>query len=278
VKAFGGPSSESISAVPNCFTTSGVPPESITTNGPFDDWLSFTVPIDTADSLFDTSFESFVHEASGEQMIRTLEYSIPVDLQGHIDLVHPTTTFVKKIRSIPQISFPAPLPPSNETLEERALGAPSSCNSSLYGIPATRATQSSNKLGVSGFIEQFANMADLRTFLANLRPDLPSTTTFALQTLDGGQNPQGANQAGIEANLDIQYTVGVASGVPVTLVTVGENNGDGVDGFLDIINFLNGHSAPPQVWTTSYGFDERYLGSSRVTRFCNAYSDLLCHV
>ncbi|ESK96314.1 protease s8 tripeptidyl peptidase [Moniliophthora roreri MCA 2997] len=282
VKAFAAPSSESISVVTNWLTTSGVPAELITTTGPFDDWLSFTIPIDTADSLFDTSFESFVHEASGEQMIRTLEYSIPVDLQSHIDLVHPTTTFVKKIRSTPQISFPAPLPPTNETLEERALGAPSSCNSvvtpscleSLYGIPATRATQSSNKLGVSGFIEQFANTADLRTFLANLRPDLPSTTTFTLQTLDGGQNPQGANQAGIEANLDIQYTVGVASGVPVTFVSVGENNADGVDGFLDIINFLNGQSAPPQVLTTSYGFDERDLGSTLANRLCNAYMTL----
>ena len=33
---------------------------------------------------------------------------------------------------------------------------------SLYGIPATLATQASNKLGVSGFIDQFAQTADLQ--------------------------------------------------------------------------------------------------------------------
>lgn len=91
------------------------------------------------------------------------------------------------------------------------------CLQALYGIPTTAATQSSNQLGVAGFIEQFANQADLRvrrqiyhrisdaqgtilqTFLTNLRKDLAPTTTFTLQTLDGGQNPQNINEAGIEA-------------------------------------------------------------------------------
>lgn len=48
-------------------------------------------------------------------------------------------------------------------------------------------------------------------------------------------------------NLDIQYTVGVASGVPNTFVSVGDNNEDGLDGFLDEINQLLSLSNPPQV-------------------------------
>lgn len=36
------------------------------------------------------------------------------------------------------------------------------CIQDLYGVPTTKATQSSNKLGVSGFIEQFANNNDLQ--------------------------------------------------------------------------------------------------------------------
>lgn len=32
----------------------------------------------------------------------------------------------------------------------------------LYGIPTTKASDSSNKLGVSGFIGQFAQTADLQ--------------------------------------------------------------------------------------------------------------------
>jgi len=56
--------------------------------------------------------------------------------------------------------------------------------------------------------------------------------------------------------LDTQYTVGVAGGVPTTFISVGANNKDGIDGFLDIIQALIGEAKPPQVLTTSYGFDE----------------------
>ncbi len=36
------------------------------------------------------------------------------------------------------------------------------CLQALYGIPTTPATVKTNQLGVSGFIEQFANQADLK--------------------------------------------------------------------------------------------------------------------
>lgn len=38
------------------------------------------------------------------------------------------------------------------------------CLQSLYGIPSTPATQSSNKIGVSGFIDQYANKKDLQVY------------------------------------------------------------------------------------------------------------------
>ncbi|KAF5352182.1 hypothetical protein D9758_009222 [Tetrapyrgos nigripes] len=277
VAAFAAPTEQSVNAVTQWLQENGV--ADITPSGPFNDWISFSVSASKADELFDTNFEDFVHIESGERFVRTLQYSIPQDLVQHIDLVHPTTTFVKPLVQRPVMSVPVP---GTANVTERALGAPSSCNSvvtpaclqSLYGIPTTRATQSSNKLGVSGFIDQFAQTADLRTFLANLRPDLSSTTTFTVQSVDGGVNTQSARQAGIEANLDIQYTVGVATGVPTIFITVGDNNADGVNGFIDIINALNAESAPPQVLTTSYGFDEPDLGSALATRVCNAYMTL----
>ena len=51
-------------------------------------------------------------------------------------------------------------------------------------------------------------------------------------------------------NLDIQYTVGIAAGVPTTFYSVGQN---GHDGFLDITGYLLAKSDPPHVLTTSYG-------------------------
>lgn len=56
--------------------------------------------------------------------------------------------------------------------------------------------------------------------------------------------------------MDIQYTAGLAGGVPVTFISVGDDYNDSIDGFLDIINFLLNETHPPQVLSTSYGFDE----------------------
>ncbi|KAJ4468830.1 family S53 protease-like protein [Lentinula aciculospora] len=290
-KVFAGPAPDTVSAVTTWLNENGV--SNITTSGAFDDWLAFTVPISTANSLFDADFQSFSEIGGPTQLIRTLAYSLPVDLQQHIKLIHPSTDFVRNIKGP---KFSASVPGSSLNNTARALGAPTSCNSvvtpaclqDLYGIPTTPATQASNKLGVSGFIGQWAQTADLRTFLGGLRPDIASTTTFTLQTLDGGSNPQSARDAGIEANLDIQYTVGVATGVPVrksicvyasnadfpievTFISVGDDNTDGIDGFLDIMNNINAQTAPPHVLTTSYGFDEPELTSALANQLCNAY-------
>ena len=57
--------------------------------------------------------------------------------------------------------------------------------------------------------------------------------------------------------MDIDYTVGLATNVPTTFVSVGNDNQDGnLGGFLDIINFLLDQDTPPTVLTTSYGFNE----------------------
>ncbi len=58
------------------------------------------------------------------------------------------------------------MPNANANFTERANPAPLSCESAitpaclqaLYGIPTTPATESSNVLGVTGLIEQYANV------------------------------------------------------------------------------------------------------------------------
>ena len=57
--------------------------------------------------------------------------------------------------------------------------------------------------------------------------------------------------------MDIQYTVGVATNVPTTFISVGDNTQDGdLSGFLDIINSLLAEDNPPLVLTTSFGVNE----------------------
>ncbi|KAK0186017.1 family S53 protease [Armillaria mellea] len=251
---------------------------SVKPSGAFDDWLTFSAPVEKANTLLNAQYENFVHIETGEQLIRTLTASIPSDLTDFIEVVHPTTSFaIPTFGTTPMVSIPL-----TSNLTERANPAPSLCNSAvtpaclqdLYSIPTTPATQPTNRLGVSGFSDQFPQIADLQTFLRDFRPDMSSTTTYTVQPLDGGQDPQNPVEAGVEANLDIQYTLGIATGVPTIFISVGASSTDGVDGFLDMTNFLNAEASPPQVLTTSYGFDETDIPASVAIRLCNAYMAL----
>lgn len=61
-------------------------------------------------------------------------------------------------------------------------------------------------------------------------------------------------------NLDVQYTIGLATGVPVTFISVGNitylTDEDFADQLIDTALYLLGLPSPPQVVTTSYGDDE----------------------
>ena len=162
-------------------------------------------------------------------------------------------------------------PPALRAINLESRAVPSSCNTAitpsclqaLYEIPTTLATQCTNQLAVSGFAEEFANQADLTKFIKEFRPDLVSLASFQLETLDDGENLQTAAEAGIEANLDMQYAIGVASGVPTTFISVGNDVQDGaLGGFLDMINFLLELETPPQVLTTSYGQNENTISAA----------------
>ncbi|KAI0294269.1 family S53 protease [Multifurca ochricompacta] len=279
VGAFMTPKPETTTVVNEWLSANGLNP---TVLSPFGDWIGFQMTVSHANELFDADFTTFVHDASGQNAIRTMAYSIPTSLKGHVELVHPTitSTFFPQVPGPNDVGLPIISTPAKVIVPDVA---PASCDTAmtptclqqLYGIPATVATQPSNKLAVSGFISQFANQADLTSFLQTFRPDLPSTNTFTLQTIDGGTNTQVLGRAGIEADLDIQYTIGVASGVPNFFISVGNKFQDGaLQGFLDIINFLSGESAPPQVLTTSYGQNENTISLALANSLCNAYAAL----
>ncbi|KAJ7700742.1 subtilisin-like protein [Mycena rosella] len=275
VEAFARPTAETTAAVTQWLSANAIESSTLTPAG---DWISFSVPVSKANQMLKADFSVFTHVNSGKQSIRTLEYSLPAGLSRHIHLVAPTTSFSRPLRSGPVISFTDAVIPSPDATPAASCNATitPSCLQALYNIPTTAATNKNNAIGVAGFDDQFANQADLTQFLKALRPDMPSTTSFTLTSVDGGTNSQTLSQAGIEADLDIQYTVGLATGVPVTFVSVGERTQDGADeGFLDIINALIAEAAPPQVLTTSYGFDtEADLSESLTVAMCNAYMQL----
>ncbi|KAI0062168.1 family S53 protease [Artomyces pyxidatus] len=272
--AFVAPTAETSSAVQSWLSSHGLSANAATPAG---DWLKLSLTVAQANELLDAEFSTFKHQETGEQAVRTLSYSVPVELKSHINFIHPTVIF--PLKSFGKGPTLRPTPKTKRAIN----AAPASCAQEftpvclqeLYGIPATPAIQSSNVLAVTGFVDEIANLADLQAFLTRFRTDLPSSTNFSLQTLDGGSNSQSnRNAAGVEADLDTQYTVGVASGVPVTFISVGEDNLDDVGGFFDLLEFLLAEPSLPNVLSTSYTFNEQDLTLPVVTQTCNAYAQL----
>jgi tripeptidyl-peptidase-1 len=80
------PSAASVHAVNEWLASHGISAKAVTPAG---DWLSFTTDVGTASTLLDTNFHVYEHE-SGKQVVRTMSYSIPAELQGHVELAYPT--------------------------------------------------------------------------------------------------------------------------------------------------------------------------------------------
>ncbi len=84
------PSPESVSLVQEWLTANDITAKTISPAG---DWLQFSIPVSQANTLLQADFTIFNHAETGTQLTRTLAYSIPATLQGHVDLIHPTITF-----------------------------------------------------------------------------------------------------------------------------------------------------------------------------------------
>ncbi|RPD78397.1 subtilisin-like protein [Lentinus tigrinus ALCF2SS1-7] len=297
------PKPESVQAVKTWLSKNNISAETASPSG---DWLSIQVPVAQANHLLDTQFNEYTHEQTGLTALRTMSYSVPASVQGHLDFIHPTTSFVD-LRPIPaalqviprqqnrtkgrggkQQSFTILAPTATTLSQPQAQTATPDascktkitpeCLQAIYNIPSAPASNNQSNLFVASFVGESADPADLQQFLGQFRSDIKQNakksadSLFAVKSVDGGTN----NLVGAttEATLDIQYAVGLATDVDTTFVSVGTNNSDGIAGFLDVINDLIAQEEVPFVLTTSFGFNEKDVPVGLANNLCNAYAQL----
>ncbi|KAK5991888.1 Tripeptidyl-peptidase SED2 [Cladobotryum mycophilum] len=87
-----------------------------------------------------------------------------------------------------------------------------------------------NGLLIPGFLDEYANYADLNHFLSAFRPDLQPPPKFQEKLLDKGKNSQ-ILPGGLDANLGVQYAFGIGNGINVTFMSSGLSD---VEGFLKL--------------------------------------------
>ncbi|KAJ7763283.1 family S53 protease-like protein [Mycena metata] len=276
VTSYVQPSAETVAAFNTWASANSITPGATSPHG---DWVSISVPVSQANTLFAAKFEVFTHPDIKSNLVRTLSVSLPSELVGHVDVIHPSTDFVRtspRLASFPTHKGPTPPAKSCDASVDSGRITPT-CLQAMYGIPSTPATQRNNTLVVTGFSNFFAEAADLSSFLKQFRPDIPSNTTFSLLSVDGGENPQGPGDGADEPNLDIQYTLGLATGVPIQFLSAGVHNAtfeDFAQDALDIITFLEGAEDPPTVVSISYGSREDDFGQVFATKICDALQGL----
>jgi tripeptidyl-peptidase I len=135
--------------------------------------LSIVIPVSQAERMLNTKYHTFFNALTSSYVVRTLDYSLPRELHEHIDVVSPTTYF-GSINTMKKTSFLMPdAPPAiaGSKDEIQSGTVPSSCattitpaclrslyNSSTYVPKAT----ANNSLGIVGYLEEYANDADLQ--------------------------------------------------------------------------------------------------------------------
>ena len=242
------------------------------------DWINFRTTIDVANSLLDTEFKYYANEVKDIRRLRTLQYSIPESLAAHINMVQPTTRF-GQIHPDHGTYYSQPI--DVERFKAAALSSAnlSSCNEvvtpqcikSLYNIGDYQASaESGSKLGFTSYLEQSARYSDLELFQEDIA-QYAKGQNFTVITYNGGVNDQTSPKDSGEANLDLQYILGVGAPLPITEFITGgrgplvpdldqptqaDNQNEPYLEFLKNVLKLPKKDLP-QVISTSYGENEQ---------------------
>ena len=275
---------------------SGIQEDEIASDGEF---VNFIATIGQAEAMMDTKFEVFQNlNKRSLHKVRTLQYSLPRNLLRHVDMVQPTTRFAQIMPENSQVLKTEVLGKAQTGFRAIKAVNATACNSTitpqclvdLYNIKGyTPSADDSGFIGVSGFLEQYAQYDDLSKWAAVYRPDYKNAS-FTWQSVNGGLLTQGAanKNNSVEANLDIQYTVGLTypmenkfystagRGFLITDLDQPDQNDNNNEPYLEYFSYLLSLDDDdlPHTISTSYGENEQSVPANFSQVVCNMIGQL----
>ncbi|KAL0580736.1 hypothetical protein V5O48_001294 [Marasmius crinis-equi] len=296
VEGIVAPHPESIRLIDEWLAGYGIQEEDIS-RSPAQDWVIVTIPVGLAEQLLGTTYHTWKHTASGDALVRTTSYSLPEHLHSHVDVLQPTTTFARWGALKSTIYWPdgetevtkisqnvAPVVAGDVTVDPACnVTITIDCLQQLYNLKGYKVQEpKKNSIGITGYLEEFANKKDLQLFYKDQRPDAVGSS-FEFISVKGGQNSQNASEAGIEANLDVQFAFGLSfptrsifystAGRPPFIPDTGFPNNTN-EPYADWLDFVLSHPSPPLVISTSYGDDEQTVPEDYARRTCQQFMQL----
>ncbi|KAH9057768.1 subtilisin-like protein [Lactarius vividus] len=242
-------------------------------------WLKVvSVSVSQANRILGASYQLYQHVETNDTVLRTISYSLPEVLHGHIQTIVPTTYFSSPLTGAmsPQVySSTGAEAQAKAVLSRREEGVTPSYLRSLYKtlgyVP--RATDR-NALGIAGYGGQFPSPQDLTLFMNEFRTDGGDATFTVTQINGGGYDPA---SPGIEANLDIQYAEAMAYPTRhIYYSTAGTPYSRVDDPYLCWLQYVIAQDDVdiPRTISTSYGGYEQIMPLEYVVSVCALFAQL----
>ncbi|TVY76158.1 Tripeptidyl-peptidase sed2 [Lachnellula suecica] len=194
--------------------------------------LSFQSTVEAATLMLQTEFGIYSPKTGTGEIIRSLQYSLPEAIRRNIALVHPITYFPKptslklKTHTKVELRETSITPRDVDPALLAACGTITpTCIAKLYNIdytPPVNGTPSGSMLGVAGFLEQYINHTDVNSFVrkyGNSAETRANPGSFSVELVNNGTNEE--DHAGIEATLDMEYSMPFTGSLPVVYYSTG---------------------------------------------------------
>ncbi|CAH7671953.1 peptidase S8/S53 domain-containing protein [Phakopsora pachyrhizi] len=265
------------------------------------DWVTVEdIPLAQVENMLDTKYFYF-QDAEGNNLLRTEQYGLPHYLHEHVDLVQPTTLFgrLRQERSNIAVIEPMPIPytfsydtSTKDSKCHSPFAVSNQCLRELYhASDYIISPNSKSKIGITGFLGELAGYEDLKQFMTRERPDVKHFN-YSVEALNGGAAGQTISEdnilrrEGIEANLDLQTTMGFTSpGIENVFYSVGgsppfkptpSSRTNTNEPYLEWVEYISNQDDEriPKVISTSYGDVEETVPESYARRVCDHFASL----
>ncbi|KAM0718499.1 hypothetical protein Q7P37_005569 [Cladosporium fusiforme] len=253
------PSDDTVTSVRTWLVSAGISADRIRQSQDLT-WLHFNASVDEAQRLFRAQYHVWSHEETGKAHVACNEYSLPLEIQQHVDFVYPSVHFDAQLASPREKrDWNANRDYTNEHISEPSTGKLAStvqwidkseldhtlkdcdkqttpgCLRALYGFPKNYEAVDGNSFGLVEFTPQAYVPTDLDIFFSNFS-DGPVGERPILKPINGAivqqQNKTCANNC--ESNLDLEYAMFLVHPQNVTLYQVGDVlRGSSFNNFLD---------------------------------------------
>ena len=213
------------------------------------DFAVVKLAVKEAEAIFAAEFYRFKNAKNSKwTTTRTLSYSIPSKLHGHLDFICCFDLFPR------QNPLTSPLAVANtldETITPRVIN-------DAYDLEDYSASNPSSSQAVASFLKQYFDPSDLEKF--QKRFSLPVNPIAKIV----GKNDE--NSPGIEASLDVEYISAAGKNIPTWFISTSTYANSRQEDFLSWVVRLINTTDAPLVHSISYGDVEASIATDYLTR------------